>query len=355
MTPAAEEIKTVNGGLYVCAIVEERETNSELIKCANEAQGEIKLIGYGEITAVVMVQSVDQPVSRDRQELVRKLLVHQQLVEKFMEIAAVLPVKFGTLAPNRESVELALERGRDKFITAFSELSGKTQFEITVSWDVAEVFAEIAKEPTVIDLKADLAAMSENDRHLNLDQLGKLVKETLDHRRTQIGKALLDALLHVGFDGIVNPVLNDSIVLNMALLVDIDRTEALDLCLDELDNTFHNALTLRCVGPMPPHSFATVEIIYMEPTKVSHACCILELVAANSFEEVRSAYHRLARQAHQEIASDRIVDGTVCSSIGELNDAYKTLISFVDAGGPVVVSVLRQEAAYATDMASSTD
>jgi len=353
MTAAAEESITGNVGLYVCAIVAERESCSALIKCANEAQGEIQLIGRGGVTAVVMVPTEDQPVSRDRQKLVRQLLVYQQLVERFMEIAPVLPVKFGTLAPNRESVELGLERGHEKFVAAFNGLSGKTQFEIIVTWDVAEVFAEIAKVPAVVKLKVDLAAPPESDRPVNWEPLGKLVKETLDHRRAETSKVLLDALLPVGVDSIVNPILDDSIVLNLALLVDTDKADTLDHCLDELDSTYHGALAFRCVGPLPPHSFATVEIKYLEPAKISHACYILELDAARSSEEVRSAYHRLAKQAHQDVAPAVVAGEAASVSIAVLNDAYKTLLSFVDAGGPVVISVQRQEAAYATGMASS--
>ena len=130
MINAAEENITGDVRLYVCAIVAERATCSALIQCANDAPGEIQLIGQGDFTAVVMVPENDQLVSQDRKELVQQLLVHQQLIEKFMAIAPVLPVKFATLAPNRESVELGLEVGREKFSAAFNGLSGKVQFEV---------------------------------------------------------------------------------------------------------------------------------------------------------------------------------------------------------------------------------
>ena len=350
---AAEGNITGNVGLYVCAIVAERVSCSALIQCANDAPGEIQLIGQGDFTAVVMVPENDQLVSPDRKELVQQLLVHQQLIEKFMEIAPVLPVKFATLAPNRESVELGLEVGREKFSAAFNRLSGKVQFEVIVTWDVDEVFAEIAKEPAVVKLKADLAAMPESYGTVSLEQLGKLVKETLELRRAEIGKILLDALVLVGVDNVVNPILDDSIILNLALLVDAKSADAFDRCLDELDSAYHGALTLRCVGPLPPHSFATVEITYLEPAKVAQACDVLELDVARSTEEVRSAYHRLAKKSHPDIAPDVGVGETASLSMTVLNDAYKTLLSFVGAGGSVVVSVQRQEAAYAADMASS--
>jgi hypothetical protein len=353
MINAAEENITGNVGLYVCAIVAERVSCGALIQCAHDAPGEIQLIGQGDFTAVAIVPENDQLVSQDRKELVQQLLVHQQLIEKFMEIAPVLPVKFATFAPNRESVELGLEVGREKFSAAFNSLSGKVQFEIIVTWDVAKVFAEIAKEPAILKLKADLAAMPELDGPVSLEPLGKLVKETLELQRAEIGKFLLDALVQVGVDNVVNPILDDSIILNLALLVDTKSADAFDRCLDELDSTYHGALTFRCVGPLPPHSFATVEITYLEPANVAQACGILELDAARSTDEVRSAYHRLARKSHPDIAPNLAVDETASVSMTVLNDAYKTLLSFVGAGGSVVVSVQRQEAAYAADIASS--
>ncbi|MDP2740005.1 MAG: GvpL/GvpF family gas vesicle protein [Pseudorhodobacter sp.] len=349
MTAASNGTNTPNAGLYVCAIVAARESCSALRQCVTDAPGEIQLIGQGDFAAVVMVPTAEALVSRDRQDLVRQLLVHQQLVESFMAIAPVLPVKFATLAPDRESVERGLERGREKFAAAFDSLSGKTQFEIIVTWGVAEVFAEIAKEPAVEKLKADLAGTAGSAGPESWERLGRLVKETLDHRRAEIGKVLLDALLQVGVDSVVNPILDDSMILNLALLVAADKADRLDQCLDELDSAYHGALTFRCVGPLPPHSFATVEITFLEPARIRQACTILELDAARSSDEVRSAYHRLARQSHPDVAADQAES----AGIAVLKDAYRTLLSFVDAGGPVVVSVQRQEAAQ-TDGATAS-
>ncbi|MDT8853864.1 GvpL/GvpF family gas vesicle protein [Paracoccaceae bacterium Fryx2] len=341
MTAAAEMNTTGNAGLYVCAIVAAPESSVALRQCVTDAPGDIRLIGQGGFSAVVMVPTADAIVSRDRQELVRQLLIHQQLVESFMAVAPVLPVKFATLAPDRESVELGLKRGRAQFVAAFDSLSGKTQFEIIVTWDVAAVFAEIANEPSVAALKAELAATAGGAGPEGWEPLGRLVKATLDQRRAETGKVLLDALSQVGVDSVVNPILDDSMILNLALLVASDKADLLDQCLEDLDTAFHGALSFRCVGPLPPHSFATVEITFLEPARIKHACSLLELDSPRSSDEVRYAYHRLARLAHPDATTDQY-EG---AGIPVLKDAYRTLLSFVDAGGPVVVSVQRQEAA----------
>jgi hypothetical protein len=349
-TNSAEEVITKNAGLYVCAIVAQRASYDALLQFANDAPNEIQLIGQGNFTAVAMVPRKQQHASSDRKDLVQQLMINQQLIEMLMEIAPVLPVKFGTLAPNRKSVEVALEKGSEKFAAAFNSFSDKIQFDVVVTWDVAKVFVEIAKEPAIAKLKADLAATLERDGPANLDQLGKLVKETLDLRRTETCTVLLDMLLPVGVDNVVNQILDDSIVLNLALLVDVKSTETLDHCLNELDKIYHGALTFRCVGPLPPHSFGTIEINYLEPGTVKQACDILELDVSCSKDQVRSAYHRLVKKSHPDVVNDDVLGGSGRVGITVLSDAYKTLLSFVEEGGPVIVSVKRQEAAYAAGM-----
>jgi len=348
---AAAGSKTMeSSGLYVCAIVAARGSFGELTEYVNNLACEAQLIGRGDFSAVVMTSTEDPLVNRDRKDLMRQLLVHQRLVESIMATTPVLPVKFATLAPDRESVERGLERGHEKFAAAFEGLSGKNQFEIVVSWDVAKVFEEIAKEPAVTKLKADLANEAGKAAPETLEQLGKLVKQALDRRRAVIGKELLGALSRVGVDSVVNPIMDDNMILNLALLVDAEPADALDQCLDALDNAYHGALTFRCVGPLPPHSFATVEITFLEPEKIKHACNILELEAARSSDEVRSAYRRLVKQSHPDVALDQ----SNSAGISVLKDAYSTLLSFVDAGGPVVVSVQRQEAAYSVGAAAGS-
>lgn len=312
-------------------------------------QDEVELIGGGRFGAVVSNAVPTVPADLDRRELARRLLAHQQVVERVMAVAPVLPVKFSTLAPDRKCVERSLEVGEEKFATAFEGLMGKAQFEVVVTWDIERVFGEIAAEPAIVELKAELAAAAGNVGEHQRAEFGRIVKQSLERRQSEVGAGLQGALSGVAIDSIVGPLMDDHMVLNLALLVAAEPADTLDRCLEDLDAAHDGRLSFRCVGPLPPHSFATVEISFLGLDEIAHAQSVLELDCVQHADEVRAAYRRIAKRIHPDVAPDRA--GGVEMTM--LYDAYKALLSFVDAGGPVAVAVRRQEAASAAASAAT--
>src|SRR5262249_4854865 len=91
---------------------------------------------------------------RSREDLGHLLIAHQKVIEQLMRTAPVLPVKFGTWMPDEKGIRELLERGRPLLDSTFAELKGCTQLEVSVTWDVEAVFADIAGEEAVARLKA---------------------------------------------------------------------------------------------------------------------------------------------------------------------------------------------------------
>lgn len=329
--------------LYLYAIVPVDDDCGDIMGAARDLPNGIQLIGKGKWAAAVGDSAEGDLRGRDRRELARLLLAHQKVVERIMAVLPVLPVKFGTLAPDRASVERCLEGGSGEFAAAFESLKGKAQFEILATWDLDTVFAEIATDPAVMRLKAELVAAAGNPDREAAARLGRLVKRNLERRRGELGETLSGALRQAATDGVASPLMDDRMVLNLALLVDADRTDALDRCLEAVDAAHEGRLNFRCVGPLPPYSFAMVEITFLDDEEIARARNVLQLESVRSREQVRAAYRRLAKKAHPDAAADR----THGDDMTALHDAYKTLASFADAGGPVMVSVRRQEAAGA--------
>jgi len=353
LTRAPSPSSPQSEALYLCAIVVAPKVSQAIKQIVAQSQGAFDVIGQGTFLAIIAVTPIDQAISQDRQELVAKLLVQQALIESVMAIAPVLPVKFGTLVSDRTTVAQILETGHETFALAFAKLSNKTQYEIVVTWDVASVFADLSNDPAVVALKAALIA-SEADRDLvDFEPLGRLVKTMLDKRRLETSATLLERLMRIGVDAVVNPVLDDSIILNLALLIEKDQVNALDNSLDALDIIFDEKLSFRCVGPLPPHSFATVEVTAYEQGDIETACALLELESPEPEATLRAAYHRLVKQAHQALLEGGAHKQPESSSVAELKDAYATLLSFNAAGGAVSVSIVRQEAAYEGSLAEN--
>ena len=302
-------------------------------------------IAAGPFAAVVGDGPKAENQGRSREELVLQLLAHQKIVEQIMPAAPVLPVKFGTVVPDEAGIRRFLERGAPAFETAFDRLAGCVQMEILIKWDVEAIFAEIAKEDAIVGLKEKWKQHIGAPEDALRFAIGKLVKQSLDRRRATLAASLSEALRVVAVDVIANPATADEIVLHLALLIKSDQIAALDRCLETLDAAHGGRLTWRCVGPLAPYSFATVEIEIVEATTLTKAMRLLGVGPSSSVAQVRLAYRRAAKSVHPDAVgsggSASMIALTEACRILSLN--AETAGTPVLAGRSVIVSVRRQE------------
>ena len=285
----------------------------------------------------------------------RLLIAHQRVIEQLMRTTCVLPVKFGTQMPDEKGVREVLERECPLLDSVFAQLHGCTQSEVLVTWDINAVFADVAIEEPIARLRAQIADNAEAATAALRVALGKLVKEALDRRRAEVATRVSDALRAIAIDAIANPVVADRVVVHLMLLLKTDALGELDRCLDRLDATYGGQLCFRCVGPMPPASFATLEIEFLRGDEIERASRLLGVALPASRDEVRSAYRRLARAAHPDTA-ERC--GNSAGTMAALTDAYKVLVRYARAhktdwqndgsraiaAPAVLVSIRRQDA-----------
>lgn len=299
--------------------------------------GGLMIVEHGYFCAIVRPTAETSLAGRGREELARLLLIHQRTVESVMALAPVLPVKFATVAPTWESVEHCLENGAPAFAAAFGRLTGKIQFEILVRWDLDQIFAELTGSPEVEKLKNELMASGQPDQQASI-RFGAAVKALLDQRRAELTARLSTALQAVAQDTVDNALMDDRMVLNMAVLIDASETGQLDHCLETLDAAHDGALAFRCIGPLPPHSFATVEVSFLDAGKMDQARNMLGLTGEMDRDAVRAAYRFMAKRMHPDAVGEQ-GDG---HTMNELHDAYAMLNTYAEAGGPARVMVCRQ-------------
>lgn len=344
--------------VYVYAIVPAQPAIFEAIG-GNAALSGLRTIAAGPFAVVAGDGPNAESGNRSQEELVLQLLAHQKIIEQIMQAAPVLPVKFGTILPDETSVRNFLERGCSVFQAAFDRLAGCVQVEILVKWDVEGVFAEIANEEAVAGLKErwklHIGAPEDALRFV----IGKLVKQSLERRRAALAASLSEALHAVAADAIAYPATSDEVVLHLVLLMKVDRIAALDCCLETLDAAHAGRLTCRCVGPLAPYSFATVEIEIVEAAAMTNAMRLLGVGPAASVAEVRAAYRRAAKGVHPDAVgtggSASMMALTEACRILSLNAetggrqlGVDKVLSAEDptlAGRSVIVSVRRQEGA----------
>ncbi len=245
-----------------------------------------------------------------------------------MRSGPTLPVKFGTILPDEAAVTRLLMRGEGVLAPRLAELAEHVQIELIVSWSLDDVLGEVAQEDAVIRLKAEVAAQpaeAGNDARI---ALGKFVKELIDRRREAYRNRIMAALRPIAADMVENALMDDRMVANVALLLPEPASEAFDRQLAELDEEFGGRLNFRSVGPLPPSSFATVEVTLQSYEVVDHARRALRLGDRAKLVEIKAAYRRLIRQSHPDVSAATPIDRRQAA---RLIDAYKALLAYAEA------------------------
>ncbi len=315
-------------GIYVYAIVPAVDARPFEVTGLSPTEPQVSTIrGHG-IAAVVGAAPPLDFHDLPREDAVRYLLAHQRVVEAVMHSGPTLPVKFGTIVPDEATVARLLVRGEPVLAPRLAELSEHVQVELVVSWSLEDVFSEVAQEDAVIRLKAEVAAQPAEASSNARIALGKCVKELIDHRREACRKRIMAALRPIAADMVENALMDDRMVANVALLLPERASAAFDRQLAELDEEFGGRLNFRSVGPLPPSSFATVEVTLQSYEVVDHARRALRLGDTAKLIDIKAAYRRLIRQSHPDVSAATPVDKRQAA---KLIDAYKTLMAYAEA------------------------
>lgn len=283
----------------------------------------IRAIGSGELAAVVSASTIHSFAELPRGELLRYLALHQRAIEELMDVTPVLPVKFGMLFADDRQVSLLLQVGHDKFMEACRGIGHRFEVDVAVTWDPGQVFAQIAQEPRIGQVKAAVEQMPADQALRGRIALGQLVKEAFDAQRNSVRDTLVSQLSPKVSRWQLNPVMDESMVMNVACLVNEAEETALEEIVYDLDAQYEDQLQFRLVGPLPPYSFATVEVRMVDSQDMAEACQLLELNEVNSTpDQVKHAYHRQARRFHPDATGG---DPIMQSQFVRLTAAYRLM------------------------------
>jgi hypothetical protein len=293
----------------------------------DDEHDEVYTVPHRDLAAVVSASPLADYRGLKRDQAARYLVAHQRVVEAVMKAFPVLPAKFGTVLPDETWVRRLLTQGETLFRTNLERFADRIQMEVVILWDLEEVFHEIGQEEHIAQLKAQVAGRPPEETVIERVAIGQMVHASLEKRRASLRDYLIYWLREVALDLVVNPHMDDSMVANVALLVDESGQEALDRQLEHLDEEFEGQFTFRCVGPLPPYSFATVEVEVPSFEAVDEARRCLGLGETAAPGEIKRAYHRLADQLHPDHNPD---DPEAEARMTELTQAYELLTAYAE-------------------------
>jgi hypothetical protein len=314
--------------IYVYAVVPAVERQRFDVAGVWPAEPQVRTIRGNALAAVVGTAPPIDFRALSRDDAVHYLLAHQRVVESVMRSSAALPVKFGTTLPDEAAVVRMLARGAPVLAAPLAEHSQHFQVELIVSWSIDDILREVAAEEPVVRLKAQIAAQAGGATSDQRLAIGKLVKDSIDRRRESCRSRIVTTVRSVVADLVENAVMDDRMVANLALLLPQGASDALDRRLAELDQEFGSRLNFRCIGPLPPYSFATVEVSLPSFEAIDRARRALSLGETAGLAEIKFAYRQQIRQVHPDLIAAVPADEGRAS---KLTDAYKILMNYAEA------------------------
>lgn len=306
--------------------------------------GEVRTVSEGGI-GIVASQGERIPLATVSPEKALQCLAqHQRVLEQVMLDAPVLPLKFGTYAEDDRQILAILRSGSPAFAGALEKYAGKVEVDLGVFWtDLQAVLAETAGHEAIVSMKARLASQGPPTTEQRIE-LGQMVKMLLDHRREQVAGELAAALREKWPQAIVHAAPDDTMVFSAALLIGRDEQARFDGAVEDLNRRHEGWLRFRRVGPLPPYSFATVEVRTIETAELDAARQALELGESASLAEIKAAHRRRLQHVHP----DRNAEVWAAQRTQEITAAFDLLEeyavnfkhNFLTAqDGPVIVKV----------------
>jgi hypothetical protein len=306
------------------------------------SSGQVYMIAHQDLSCVLSDYSGREFSFMSREEVTRCLLAYQVVVEHIMREHTVLPVKFGTTLATSDEARNLLSQGRSQFVHVLTWIRDKVELEVAATWDTGQVLREISTEPEIVRAREAIASRPTDPTLEERIYLGQMVKASMDRRRDSYRERMIRFLKPVAVDVQPNALVSDEMVINVAFLVEKANQEEFDGRVRYLNDLFHDQIDFRIIGPLPPYSFATVEVTRLSPERIEEARQLLHLGEVTSESEVRRAYRHLAVETHpdrrpgDELAKTRFV---------RLRRALELLIAYrrgqAESGGSLLINIRR--------------
>ena len=261
-------------------------------------------IPHQDISAIVNDAEIVNYTHLNKEFLARMLISHQRVLEEVMNTGyTVVPVRLGTFAVNKKEVMNILATGYTKIKDICNKINNKIEIDVVAVWnDFSSILKEIGKEKEIMEFKKSVLNNSEGITYENRIRMGTMVKEALDKKREQYACQIRNVLSTVvGRDFKIHELMNDTMVLNIAFLVDKSMHESFDRKIEELNIDFAEKLNFRCIGPLPPFSFNTLEIKKMSFEEIDWARKKLGLNNnLTNKEKIKKAYYKSSLVFHPD-------------------------------------------------------
>lgn len=217
----------------------------------------LELVADGDVAALTSV-APDHYLEAGREEL----LTHSRVLEAALEKGTVLPMRFGVVLPDTETLRTDLLDGHhDELAGQLEEMDGKVELALKGLYHEQAVLQEIVTEDREIAaLRKAISGKPEAATYFERIRLGELVAAAFAAHQERDSAAIVEALRPRAVAVAVGEPIHERMAVNASFLVDRAKLDAFDRALEEVGKREADRIRLRLTGPLPPHSFVELGV-----------------------------------------------------------------------------------------------
>ncbi|MGW0709563.1 GvpL/GvpF family gas vesicle protein [Streptomyces sp. NPDC002643] len=207
----------------------------------------VRVLEEGELAAIVS----DTPEGLRPKR--RDLLAHQNVLSETGAGGPVLPMRFGSVAPDDAAVTGVLTERAEHYRERLDTLDGKVEYNVKASHHEEAVLHRVMGENSELRALTEANRQAGGGTYEDRLRLGELVVSAIQAREAEDAMELQRALEAAAEDTSAGPE-STGWLANLSFLVDRESAEPFLAAVDELRKS-HPHMELRVNGPLPPYSF----------------------------------------------------------------------------------------------------
>lgn len=215
----------------------------------------LRKVSHGPLCAIVSdVPAGELAATRD------DLYRHTEILQGLMQATTVLPMRFGTVMPDEETVVARLLGARgDELERLLQELDGRVELSLRAVYHESVLREVVSENREIAELNERVQAKSAEAAYYERIRLGELVADALAAKRERDAEMITDRLRPNAVNVIVGAAAHERAVFSAAFLVEERRIERFDAAADAIAREQADRMRFRYTGPVPPFSFVALE------------------------------------------------------------------------------------------------
>lgn len=249
-----------DGTVYVYGVLRASDVDAA-VAVSGVADSPVRAAEHGELAALV------SDLEGGALAAAREVRAHWRVLERASEAATVLPIRFGTVMESEEAVRTRLlAPNAERLGHLLTELAGRVQLSVKGDYFEQRLLRKVVDEaPAIGAMQRRLRSLPDEASYYERIRLGEAVAAEVGRRRDEDAGLALDRLAPLAVASRAEEIGSSEAAFNLSFLVERDGVERFSSAVAELAGELGERMRVRYVGPLPPYSFAEMDLTSGSP------------------------------------------------------------------------------------------